>query len=93
MLLANARVIDEESAKADHVEVGSKVTIREGDNEPETYTIVGPAEANPREGRISNEVTSRAGADRAPPRVIKSKWMRQAVHSRLPSLRWDNLGL
>lgn len=55
MLLANARVIDEESAKADHVEVGAKVTIREGDNEPEIYTIVGPAEANPREGRISNE--------------------------------------
>ncbi len=55
MLLANARVIDEESPKADHVEVGSKVTIREGENDPETYTIVGPAEANPREGRISNE--------------------------------------
>jgi transcription elongation factor GreA len=55
MLLANARVIDEESAKADHVEVGAKVTIREAENEPEIYTIVGPAEANPREGRISNE--------------------------------------
>jgi transcription elongation factor GreA len=55
MLLANARVIDEESPRADHVEVGSKVTIREDENAPETYIIVGPAEANPREGRISNE--------------------------------------
>lgn len=55
MLLANARVIDEESPKTDHVEVGSKVTIRDGENEPETYIIVGPAEANPRQGRISNE--------------------------------------
>jgi transcription elongation factor GreA len=31
------------------------VTIQEGGNDPESYTIVGPAEANPREGRVSNE--------------------------------------
>jgi transcription elongation factor GreA len=37
------------------VQVGAKVTIREAENEPEVYTIVGPAEANPRLGRISNE--------------------------------------
>jgi transcription elongation factor GreA len=55
MLLANARVIEEEGAKSDVVQVGTKVTIREGDNEPEMYIIVGPAEANPRQGRISNE--------------------------------------
>jgi transcription elongation factor GreA len=54
MLLANARVI-EETAKEDHVQVGSTVTIREGDNPEEVYTIVGPAEAAPRDGRISNE--------------------------------------
>ena len=34
---------------------GAIVTIQEDDLEPEIYTIVGPAEANPREGRISNE--------------------------------------
>ncbi len=54
MLLANARVI-EETGKMDVIQVGATVTLREGDNEPEVYTIVGPAEANPREGRISNE--------------------------------------
>lgn len=54
MLLANARVI-EEAGKRDVVQVAAHVTIQEGDNEPEVYTIVGPAEANPREGRISNE--------------------------------------
>jgi transcription elongation factor GreA len=56
ILLANAHVI-EESGKMDVVQVGAKVTIQELDNgaDPEMYTIVGPAEANPREGRISNE--------------------------------------
>lgn len=54
ILLANARVIDE-SASADVVQVGTKVTIQEDGSDPEVYTIVGPAEANPRNGRISNE--------------------------------------
>jgi transcription elongation factor GreA len=54
MLLANARVI-EQTGKMDVVQVGAKVTIKEDDTDPELYTIVGPAEANPREGRISNE--------------------------------------
>ncbi len=54
ILLANARVI-EESGKMDVVQIGAKVKIQEESSEPELYTIVGPAEANPREGRISNE--------------------------------------
>ena len=54
ILLANARVI-QEAAIADVVQGGSRVTIQDGENEPEVYTIVGPAEANPRNGRISNE--------------------------------------
>lgn len=54
MLLANARIIDE-GGHRDVVQVAAKVTIQEGENPTETYTIVGPAEANPREGRISNE--------------------------------------
>jgi transcription elongation factor GreA len=56
ILLANAHVI-EGTGKMDVVQVGAKVTIQElenGDGQ-EIYTIVGPAEANPREGRISNE--------------------------------------
>jgi transcription elongation factor GreA len=54
ILLANARVIQETNS-ADVVQVGSRVTIQDGQNEPEVYVIVGPAEANPRNGRISNE--------------------------------------
>ena len=54
ILLANARVI-EGKAKSDVVQVGTTVTVKENGNEPEIYTIVGPAEANPRCGKISNE--------------------------------------
>lgn len=54
ILLANARVI-EENEKTDVVQVGARVTIQEGDNPEEVYVIVGPAEASPRDGRISNE--------------------------------------
>lgn len=53
-VLANARVIDE-SGTREVVEVGAKVTIREDGSEPEIYIVVGRAETNPRQGRISNE--------------------------------------
>jgi len=55
ILLANAHLIEDEHVKSDVVQIGSTVTIQEAEGEPEIYTIVGPAEANPREGRISNE--------------------------------------
>jgi transcription elongation factor GreA len=57
MILASARVIDEKEKKEKDglIQVGSKVTIREDNGNPETYAIVGAAEANPREGKISNE--------------------------------------
>jgi transcription elongation factor GreA len=57
IILASARVIDEKSKKekGDLVQVGSTVTIKEDGSSPEKYTIVGAAEANPREGKISNE--------------------------------------
>ncbi|MFH2103315.1 MAG: transcription elongation factor GreA [Chloroflexota bacterium] len=54
--LASARIIEKNSKdKAGLIQVGSTVTIQEDGSEPETYTIVGAAEASPREGRISNE--------------------------------------
>ncbi len=53
-LLANARVI-EDTGTREIVEVGAKVTIQEDGSDPEEYIVVGRAEANPREGRISNE--------------------------------------
>jgi transcription elongation factor GreA len=58
LLLATAKIIEESngrSKKHDAIQVGSKVTIKEGNFETETFIIVGAAEANPREGKISNE--------------------------------------
>jgi len=43
-----------EHPNGDRVGIGSKVVIR-GDDGEQTFTIVGSAEAAPREGRISNE--------------------------------------
>ena len=54
ILLATARVITDEE-KHENIQVGSKVSIQEEGSAPESYIIVGAAEANPREGRISNE--------------------------------------
>jgi transcription elongation factor GreA len=53
-LLRNASII-EENGPRESVGVGSHVTIAEGDEPPETYHIVGSAEADPTEGLISNE--------------------------------------
>jgi transcription elongation factor GreA len=57
LLLATAQIIEEngKGKKTDTIQVGSKVTIKEGNFEAETFTIVGAAEANPRAGKISNE--------------------------------------
>ncbi len=52
--MRSATIIDEDVAN-DLVRVGCEVTIQEEDFDPETYRIVGAAEANPREGKISNE--------------------------------------
>ncbi len=55
-MLRNAKVIDEQEVHADVVGIGSKVTLVEtsGTNEME-YMIVGSAEADPDQARISNE--------------------------------------
>ena len=58
LLLATAHIIEESNGKPkknDAIQVGSKVTIKEGNFEAESFVIVGAAEANPREGKISNE--------------------------------------
>jgi transcription elongation factor GreA len=52
-LLADAEIIEE--AKTDFVSVGNRVTIQEDDFPEEVFHIVGPNEANPMKGRISNE--------------------------------------
>lgn len=54
-LLRSAIIIEEEDSDEGIINVGDTVTIQEEDFDPETYRIVGAAEANPREGLISNE--------------------------------------
>ncbi len=53
-ILSNAKMI-EDNGKNEVIDVGAKVTIQEAGMEPEIYTIVGAVEANPHNGRISNE--------------------------------------
>ena len=55
-MLKNAKVIDEDEIDTSKVAVGTKVKIYDMDFEEEVeYTIVGSAEADPYEGKISNE--------------------------------------
>ena len=55
-LLERATVIDEEAAHHSKiVQVGSNVTVRSEKGKSQKYHIVGSAEANPAEGRISHE--------------------------------------
>lgn len=53
-MLDNA-VLIEGNGPGDEVGLGSRVTVVEHGFDPESYTIVGSAEANPADGRISNE--------------------------------------
>lgn len=53
-MIRNAVVIEDEPREKGVVGVGAKVTVATDEGE-ETYDIVGPAEADPRIGRISNE--------------------------------------
>jgi transcription elongation factor GreA len=54
-VLKNAVIIEELDSDQGVVTVGKKVTIQEADYPPETYDIVGAKEADPKNGRISNE--------------------------------------
>ena len=56
-MIQDATIIDEEQAhRASRVQIGSTVTVSEGTGKKlQQYHIVGSAEADPKEGRISNE--------------------------------------
>ncbi len=55
ILLATSRIIDE-APETGSIQVGSTVVVQEeGSKEKEEYVIVGAAEADPAEGKISNE--------------------------------------
>ena len=54
-MLKNAVLIDETAKSSEEVSLGANVTIVEGDGLPEVYHLVGAAEADPTQGKISNE--------------------------------------
>ncbi|OLN23432.1 transcription elongation factor GreA [Domibacillus antri] len=55
-MIRNAKIIEEDSLNSDMVSLGKTVTFIElPDGEEESYTIVGSAEADPFEGKISND--------------------------------------
>jgi transcription elongation factor GreA len=55
-MIRNAVIIENDEANANIVSLGKSVTFMElPDGEEETYTIVGSAEADPFEGKISND--------------------------------------
>jgi len=55
-MLLDAVIIEENQGPHDKVSLGSRVTVLEdGEADPEAFVIVGPAESDPANGRISNE--------------------------------------
>ena len=55
-MMRNAKIIDEDEASTDRVNVGNTVVLKEqGQDDEVTYQIVGSTETDPFQGRISNE--------------------------------------
>ena len=55
-MLKNAQIVSEEDVSTDVITIGSRVKLFDEDFEEEVeYTIVGSTEANPDDGRISDE--------------------------------------
>lgn len=56
MMVRNAKVISEDELNSDVVNIGTTVKVKDVQSgEVDEYTIVGSAEADPLEGKISNE--------------------------------------
>jgi transcription elongation factor GreA len=55
-MITGSSIIDESHSRNGFVQLGSHVTVlEEGESDQETFMLVGNVEANPREGKISNE--------------------------------------
>lgn len=52
-VLRDVIIIDDNRTNTHLVEIGSTVTIQEGKESEETFSLVGPQEADPRNGKIS----------------------------------------
>ncbi|MDO5037422.1 MAG: transcription elongation factor GreA [Tissierellia bacterium] len=62
LMIRNAKVIEEEDLSEDEVRVGALVYVKDlASGEEDEYNIVGSAEADPLEGKISNESPVGAG--------------------------------
>jgi transcription elongation factor GreA len=48
-------VIIQDAGPSDTVQMGSRVTVQEAGEDPEVFLLVGAKEANPRQGKISND--------------------------------------
>jgi transcription elongation factor GreA len=53
--LRTAIIVEESTGPKNVVAVGTRVTVQEGDFDPETFHMVGAKEADPRNGKISHE--------------------------------------
>jgi transcription elongation factor GreA len=54
-VLRNAIIVEASLTPRSTVAVGTRVTVQEGDFNPEVFDMVGAQEADPRSGKISNE--------------------------------------
>ncbi|MBC5580818.1 transcription elongation factor GreA [Anaerofilum sp. BX8] len=54
-MLKNVRVLDHSELTNDQVMVGSRVKVKDDDGDVDEYSIVGSTEADPMEGKISDE--------------------------------------
>jgi transcription elongation factor GreA len=54
-LLQNAIIVEDDGGKKEVVSLGARITVQEADEPAETFYLVGAKEADPRNGRISNE--------------------------------------
>ncbi len=55
-ILRNVVIIDESGMARDLVDIGAHVTVQEEEYPPDTYYVVGPKEADPKNDRISYEL-------------------------------------
>lgn len=53
-MISNAVLIEEDQGQRESVGVGAKVTVRNPQGKPATYTITGITESDPAQGKISN---------------------------------------
>lgn len=54
-ILQHAIIIEDHDGEREEINIGAHFTIQEDDHPPETFSMVGAVETDPRNGRISNE--------------------------------------